>query len=57
VTRDHDPQRDDFQDEGYRLEDGLKSCRKLIANYRAMLTDSSNDNPKDESADIEPRMA
>jgi len=34
-----------FDDERSRLKQALKSCRSLIANYRAMLTDSSNDNP------------
>jgi len=56
VTRERDRENDDFKDESCRLKDGLNSCRKLVANYRAMLTDSSNDNPADRT-ESESRMA
>ena len=39
-----------LEDESARLKDALKSCHSLVANYRAMLTDSSNDNPVDDIA-------
>ncbi len=37
-------------DESSRLKDALKSCHKVLANYRAMLKDSSNDNSLDDVA-------
>ena len=53
MTCNEKPQDDDFQHESCRLKVSLKSCRKVVANYRALLTDSSNDNPDDESAEID----
>ena len=37
-----------FEHQSSRLKEGLKSCRSVVANYRAMLTESSNDNPVDD---------
>lgn len=52
MTRDDDPQHDDLQDESCQLKAGLKSCRKVVASYREMLTGSSSENPMDEGAEI-----
>jgi hypothetical protein len=49
--------RDDvFEDERFRLKDGLKSCRNVVANYRSMLegessTDDLIDLPPDDEVD------
>lgn len=49
--------RDDiFEDERFRLKDGLKSCRNVVANYRSMLEAESNPDdlltpPEDSEAD------
>ena len=39
-----------LEDESSRLKEALRSRHSLVANYRAMLTDSSNDNPVDDVA-------
>jgi hypothetical protein len=49
VARDQNPN-EILEDESSRLESALESCRHLIANYRSMLNDSSNDNALDEAA-------
>ena len=43
-----DTHKDAFDEEASRLKDGLKMCRDVLANYRSMLNDSSNDNPIDD---------
>lgn len=47
---DHDTPNDILEDERSRLKVALKSCRSVVANYRAMLTEGSNDNALDEAA-------
>jgi hypothetical protein len=32
-----------FEDESSRLKDGLKLCRNVVADYRAMLKESSDE--------------
>jgi hypothetical protein len=32
------------------ISDGLKSCRSMVANYRAMIRGEANDNAPDEQA-------
>lgn len=48
MAADNDSPNAILEDESSRLKDALKSCHSLVANYRAMLTDSSNDNPVDD---------
>ena len=50
LAADNDSPNSIFEDESTRLKEALKSCRSLVANYRVMLTDSSNDNSVDEFA-------
>ena len=48
MSGEQDSRTDIFEDESLRLKDSLKSCRKVVANYRAMLSDeASNDAPTD----------
>lgn len=39
-----------FEDEASRLKNALKLCHNVVANYRAMLADGSNDNSADDAA-------
>jgi len=50
VAADNDFPNAILEDESSRLKEALRSCHSLVANYRAMLTDSSNDNPVDDVA-------
>ena len=50
VAGEHDSPNKILEDESSRLKDALKSCRNVLANYRAMLKDSSNDNPGEDIA-------
>jgi hypothetical protein len=45
MSGDQDSRTDIFKDESSRLKDALKSCRNVVANYRAML--SGDDDPAD----------
>jgi hypothetical protein len=38
-----------FEDERSRLKQALKLCHNVVANYRAMLTEGSNDNSAEET--------
>jgi len=38
VSGEQDSRTDIFEDESARLKDALKSCRNVVANYRAMLS-------------------
>jgi hypothetical protein len=38
-----------FEDESSRLKSALKLCRNVVANYRAMLSEGSNDNTFEEA--------
>lgn len=38
-----------FEDEASRLKNALKLCHNVVANYRAMLTEGSNDNSADDA--------
>jgi len=51
VAGERDSRDDIFEDESSRLKDALKSCRNVVANYRAMLKGEENDPPSDESED------
>ena len=45
---------DTFEDESLRLKDALKSCRNVVASYRAMLArEENNDNPIDRDSEGE----
>ena len=48
MAADNNSPSENFVDEASRLKDGLRSCRAVLANYRAMLNDSSNDNLVDD---------
>ena len=50
MAGEHDSPNEILEDESSRLKDALKSCRNVLANYRAMLKDSSNDNPGEDIA-------
>ena len=50
MARDHPSPNEILEDESSRLRDSLRSCHNVLANYRAMLTDSSNDNSLDDLA-------
>jgi len=50
VSGEHDSPNQILKHESSRLKDSLKSCRNVLANYRAMLKDSSNDNSLDDIA-------
>ena len=50
MTDDSDSRSEILEDESSRLKDALKSCRTMVANYRAMLRDDSNDNDETEAA-------
>jgi hypothetical protein len=56
VTGDSDSRSEILEDESSRLKDALKSCRTMVANYRAMLTDGSNDNAMPEPAPDDPEV-
>jgi hypothetical protein len=46
-----------FEDESLRLKDALKSCRNVVANYRAMLAgEGSNDNSASGNTENESRI-
>jgi hypothetical protein len=38
-----------FEDEASRLKKALKLCHNVVANYRAMLIEGSNDNSAEEA--------
>jgi len=57
VAGDQDKRDDTFDDEASRLTNGLQSCRNLVANYRAMLADSSNDNSVDDLSGDDSELA
>ena len=50
MTDDSDSRSEILEDESSRLKDALKSCRTMVANYRAMLRDNNNDNDETEAA-------
>jgi len=53
VTGETDFPNSALDEESSRLKDSLRSCHKLVANYRAMLAESSNDNaPEDSEGEI-----
>ncbi len=56
MTGDSDSRSEILEDESSRLKDALKSCRTMVANYRAMLTDGSNDNAMPEPAPDDPAV-
>ena len=49
VDSPNDPNNSTFEDESSRLKDSLKSCRALVSNYRAMMSDIGNDNAEDDA--------
>jgi len=49
-----DPEAEQFST---RIHEGLKMCRTMVANYRAMLSGGANDNISDGQADLEPLSA
>ena len=56
MTGDSDSRSEILEDESSRLKDALKSCRTMVANYRAMLTEGSNDNAVPEAAPDDPEV-
>jgi len=48
----NDAPESDFERESSRLNEGLKSCRSVMDNYRAMmLGEQANDNPSERAED------
>ena len=50
MPRDEHPPRADVDEINLRIADGLKSCRSIVANYRAMIRSEFNDNLPEERA-------
>ncbi|WP_156029832.1 hypothetical protein [Sphingomonas sp. URHD0057] len=56
MSGERDSRTDIFEDESLRLKDALKSCRKVVANYRVMLSgEESEENPGDPDGEDEKR--
>ena len=56
MTGDSNSRSEILEDESSRLKDALKSCRTMVANYRAMLTEGSNDNVVPEPGPDDPEL-
>ena len=56
MTGDSNSRSEILEDESSRLKDALKSCRTMVANYRAMLTEGSNDNVVPEPGPDDPKL-
>ena len=48
MDSENDSNNSTFENESSRLKDSLKSCKALVSNYRAMMTDIGNDNAEEE---------
>jgi hypothetical protein len=55
VSGERDSRTDIFEDESSRLKDALKSCRKVVANYRVMLSGEERDGPGNSDGEGEKR--
>jgi hypothetical protein len=58
MRRDDLPPRADVDEINLSIADGLKSCRSMVANYRAMIRGEMNDNlPEERAANDEENAA
>ena len=57
MPRDDLPPRADVDEINLRITDGLRSCRSIVANYRAMITGTNDNLPEERAANDEQEVA